>query len=117
MQRMLENFEDELKLAAYDEQQCYCQNQDLGNLVALFLQSEVRDLQAGLVCGERTVAVSRFTQGEYVTADTHKHSENGTLVGISGDISSLLGWYQKTTQYINTVIRECSLTWLTFKFE
>ena len=34
------NFEDELELAAYDEQHCYCQNQDLGNLVALFMQSE-----------------------------------------------------------------------------
>lgn len=36
-----ENFENGLELTAYDEQQCYCQNQDLGNLVTLFTQSKV----------------------------------------------------------------------------
>ena len=107
------------ELAVYDDQHCYCQNQHLGNLVALFKQSEVQDLQAGLlVSDERTVAVLGFTQGEFVIVDTHKHSEIGTLVGISDDIASLLNWYQKSTQkYLNTVIRVCSLTWLTFKFE
>ena len=73
-------------MAAYDEQHCYCQNQDLGNLVALFMQSEVQDLQAGLlVSDERTVAVLGYTQEELIIVDTHKHSENGTLVGISDD--------------------------------
>ena len=73
------------ELSAYDEQYCYCQNksQHLGNLVALFMQSEVQDLQAGLlVSDERTVAVLGYTQEELVIVDTHKHSENGTLVGI-----------------------------------
>ena len=83
------------------------------------MQSEVQNLQAGLlVSDERTVAVLGYTQGELVIADTNKHSENGTLVGISDDIASLLNWYQKFTQkYFSTVIRVCSLTWLTFKFE
>ena len=60
---------------------------------------------------KRTVAVLGYTQEELVIVDTHKHSENGTLVGISDDIASLLNWYQKSTQkYFNTVIRVCNLT-------
>lgn len=114
------NFEDELELASYDEQQCYCVNQDLNNLVPLFTQHAVPDLQTGvLVVAGRSVAVLRFVQtGEFVIVDTHKHSESGTLVGISGDITSLLNWYKKIVQrHFNTVFRFCSVTWLTFKFE
>ena len=44
-----DNFEEELELAAYDERQCHCLNQDLDNLVALFAQSRVRDTQAGVI--------------------------------------------------------------------
>ena len=108
--------EEGARAAANDKQHCYCQNQDLGNLVALFMQSEVQDLQAGLlVSDERTVAVLGYTQEELVIVHPHKHSENGTLVGISDDIGSLLNWCQKSTQkYFNTirVIRVCNLAYI-----
>ena len=85
-----ENFAEELELAAYDEQQCHCPNQDLDNLVALFT-STVRDTQAGvLVADGRTISVLSYAQGEFVIVDTHKHSENGSLVGVSNDIVSLV---------------------------
>ena len=53
---------------------------------------------------ERSGAVLGYTQEEFVIVhvDTHKPSENGTLVGISDDFASLLNWYQKSTQkYFN----------------
>ena len=114
-----ENFEQELELAAYDEQQCNCPNQDLDNLVALFTQSSVRDTQAGVIIADgRTISVLSYAQGEFVIVDTHKHSENGALIGVSNDILSLLQWYKKVAQkHFNTTIKMCSLTWLTFKFE
>lgn len=86
-----ENFEEELELAAYNEQQCYCPNQDLDNLVSLFTQSRVRDLQAGVIVSDgRSVSVLRLAQGEFVIVDTHKHSENGAVIGVSNNIASLL---------------------------
>ena len=98
------------ELAAYDEQHCYCQNQDLGNLVALFMQSEVPKICKLILCLMSVQLLYWVTQEELVIVDTHKHSENGTLVGISDDIASLLNWYQKSTQkYFNTVIRVCNL--------
>ena len=114
-----ENFEEELELAAYDEQQCYCPNQDLDNLVNLFTQSRVSDLQAGVMVADgRSVSVLSFARGEFVIVDTHKHSENGAVIGVSNNIASLLNWYKMTVQkHFNTTIRMCSLTWLTFKFE
>ena len=114
-----ETFEKELELAAYDEKQCHCLNQDLDNLVALFAQSRVRDTQAGVIVADgHTISVLTYAQDEYVIVDTHKHSENGSLIGVSNDIVSLLQWYKKIAQkHFNTTIRMCSLTWLTFKFE
>lgn len=45
-----ENFEEELELVAYDEQQCYCPIvQDLDNLVIPLTQSRVSDFQAGVI--------------------------------------------------------------------
>ena len=65
-----------------------------------------------------TISVLSYAQEEYVIVDTHKHSENGSLIGVSNDIVSLLQWYKKIAQkHFNTTIRMCSLTWLTFKFE
>ena len=94
-----ENFEEELELAAYDEQQCYCPNQDLDNLVSLFTQCRVGDLQAGVMVADgRTVSVLSSVQGKFVIVDTHKHSENGALIGVSNDIASLLNWYKITVQ-------------------
>lgn len=66
----------------------------------------------------RTISVLSYAQEEYVIVDMHKHSENGSLIGVSNDIVSLLQWYKKIAQkHFNTTIRMCSLTWLTFKFE
>ena len=76
-----ENFEDELDLAAYDEQQWHCPNQDLDNLINLFSQSGERDLQAGVIVADgRTFAVFSYAQREYVIVDSHKHPENGSLI-------------------------------------
>lgn len=115
----IENFEEELELVAYDEQQCHCPNQDLNNLVSLFTRSRVSDFQAGVIVVDgRTVSILTSAQGEYVIVDTHKHSGNGAIIGVSNDIASLLDWFKYTVQkHFNTTIRMCSLTWLTFKFE
>ena len=114
-----ETFEEELELAAYDEGQCHCPNHDLDNLVSLFTQSRVSDLQAGVIVVDgRTVAVLTFAQGEYVIVDTHKHSGNGVIIGVLNGIACLLHWFKTTVQkHLNTIIRMRSLTWLTFKFE
>lgn len=40
--------EDELELSTYDEQQCYCQNQDLQEALLHHTQFEVQDLQASV---------------------------------------------------------------------
>ena len=59
------------------------------------------------VSDECTVAVLNFTQRKCVIVDTHKHSENGTLIGIPSDVPSLLEWYQKTVQkHFNTFISD-----------
>lgn len=43
----------------------------------------------------RTISVLSYAQEEYVIVDMHKHSENGSLIGVSNDIVSLLQWYKK----------------------
>jgi len=71
-----------------------------------------------MVADGRTIAVLSYAQGEYVIVDMYKHSENGSLIGVSNDIVSLPQWYKRIAQeHFNTTIRLCSLTWLTFKFE
>jgi len=71
-----------------------------------------------VVADGRAIAVLSYAQGEYVTVDTHKHSENGSQVGVSNDIVRLPQWYKRIAQkHFNTTIRMCSLTWLSFKFE
>ena len=78
-----DNFDEELELAAYDERRCLCLNQDLDNLVAFFAQSRVRDTQAGVIVADgRTISVLSYAQKEYVIVDLHKHSENGSLIGV-----------------------------------
>ena len=101
-------FEEELELAAYDERQCHCLNQDLDNLVALFAQSRVRDTQAGVIVADgRTISVLSYAQEEYVIVDMHKHSENGSLIGVSNDIVSLLQWYKKLLRNTLTQLSGC----------
>ena len=113
------NFEDELELATYDEQQCHCPNQDLANLVNLFTQSRVSDFQAGVIVVDgHTVSVLTSAQGEFVIFDTRGHSGNGAIIGVSNDIASLHEWLKHTIhKHFNSAFRMCSLTWLTFKFE
>ena len=92
-----ENFEDELELAAYDEQQCHRPNQDLDNLVSLFTQGRVSEFQAGVIVVDGcTVSVLTSAQREYVIVDTHKHSGNGAIIGVSNDIASLLEWLKNS---------------------